>query len=105
MLGTATRRPFSSASRPGPGKPWSGAEQRLAVAAAEQENEGLRGGAQLREAVGGVADEVLEGGAEAGGVAAQPLAEELQDLRELSRVGDVKLYFGHGFTAFWGWVA
>jgi hypothetical protein len=56
--------------------------------------------AQPGEAVGGVADELCQRGAEAGGV--QPLAEELQHFGEFGGVGDVELDFGHGFTAFWG---
>ena len=63
-----------------------GAEQGLAVAAAEQEDEPLQVAAQLGQAVGGVADELCQGVAQAGGVAGQPLAEELQQLGELGRV-------------------
>jgi hypothetical protein len=63
-----------------------GAVQGLAVAAAEQEGEPLQVAAQLGQAVGGVADELCQGVAQAGGVAGQPLAEELQQLGELGRV-------------------
>jgi hypothetical protein len=66
-----------------------GAEQGLAVAAAEQEDEPLQVASQLGQAVGGVADELCQGVAQAGGVAGQPLAEELQQLGELGRVDDV----------------
>ena len=52
------------------------AEQGLAVAAAEQEDKALQVAAQLRDAVGGVADELFQRWAEAGGVAAQPLAAD-----------------------------
>ena len=68
------------------------AEEGLAVAAAEQEHKTLRVGAQLREAIGGVADKVFQRWAEAGGVAVQPLAEELQHLGEFGGVG--ALFFG-----------
>jgi hypothetical protein len=61
----------------------------LAVAAAEQEDEPLQVITQLGQAVGGVADELCQGFAQAGGVAGQPLAEELQQLSELGRVDDV----------------
>jgi hypothetical protein len=45
-----------------------GAEEGLAVAAAEQEDEPFQVLAQLGEAVGGVADELVEGGGQASGV-------------------------------------
>src|SRR5262249_21344616 len=62
-----------------PGGTWRReAEQGLAVAAAEQEDEPLQVAAQFVQAVGGVADELCQGGGQAGGVAGQPLAEELQ---------------------------
>ena len=61
----------------------------LPVAAAEQEDEPLQVAAQLGQAVGGVADELCQGVAQAGGVAGQPLAEELQQLGELGRVDDL----------------
>jgi hypothetical protein len=48
-----------------------GAEEVPAVAAAEQEDEPLQIGAQFAQAVGGVADELCQGGAQAGGVAGQ----------------------------------
>ena len=82
----------------------SWAKERLAVAAAKQEDEPLQVLAQLREAVGGVADELFQRGTEAGGVAGQSAAEELQHFGELGGVGDLEPYFGHGFTAFWVWV-
>jgi hypothetical protein len=70
------------AQRAGPGHGPSsrriGAEQGLAVVAAEQEDEPVQVLAQLADVVGGVADELFQRGAEAGGVAGQPLAEELQ---------------------------
>jgi len=77
--------PFSRAWQLIAGK----AEQGLAVAAAEQEDEPLPVAAQLGQAVGGVADELCQGVAQAGGVAAQPLAEELQHFGEFGGVGDV----------------
>jgi hypothetical protein len=49
----------------------AGAEQGLAVAAAEQEDEPLQVITQLGQAVGGVADELCQGVAQAGGVAGQ----------------------------------
>jgi hypothetical protein len=55
-----------------------GAEQGLAVIAAEQEDEPVQVLPQLGDVVCGVADELFQRGAEAGGVAGQPLAEELQ---------------------------
>ena len=82
------------------------AEEGFAIAAAEQEGKALQVLAQLRDAVGGMADELFQRWAQAAGVAGQPLAEELQQFRELSRVGDVKFNFGHGVTAFlggWRW--
>src|SRR5206468_2644320 len=74
----------------------AGAEQGLAVAAAEQEDEPLQVAAQLGQAAGGVADELCQGVAQAGGVAGQPLAEELQQLGELGRVDDVQFHLRHG---------
>ena len=69
-----------SPARPGVGSCAPGArlraEEGLAVTAAEQEDKPFQVAAQLGDAVGGVANEVLEGGAEAGGVAAQPLAAD-----------------------------
>jgi hypothetical protein len=67
----------------------------LAVVAAEQEGEPVQVLAQFADVVGGVADELLQGGAEAAPVAGQPLAEELQQLGELGRVYDVQPEFGH----------
>jgi hypothetical protein len=67
-----------------------GVEQGLAVAAAEQEDEPLQVITQLGQAVGGVADELCQGVAQAGGVAGQPLAEELQQLSQFGRVDDVQ---------------
>jgi hypothetical protein len=61
------------------------AEQVLAVAAAEQEDEALQILAQLREAVSGVADELFQRWAEAAWVVGQPVAEELQRLGEFGR--------------------
>jgi len=74
----------------------------LAVAAAEQEDEPLRVGAQVLEAVSGVTGELFQGDGQPGGVAVQPLAEELQHSGEFGDVGDVELDFGHGVTAFGG---
>jgi hypothetical protein len=51
----------------GPGA-WSWTEELLAVAAAEQEGEPLQVAAQFAQAVGGVADELCQGGAEAAGI-------------------------------------
>jgi hypothetical protein len=62
----------------------AGAEQGLAVVAAEQEDEPVQVLAQLADVVCGVADELFQGGAEAAGIAGQPLAEELQQLGERS---------------------
>jgi len=62
-----------------------GAAQGLAVAAAGQEDEPVQVATQLGQAVGGVADELCQGIPQAGGVAGQPLAEELQQLGELGR--------------------
>jgi hypothetical protein len=45
----------------------------------EQQGEPVQVLAQLGVAVGGVADELFQGCGQAGGVAGQPLAEELQD--------------------------
>jgi hypothetical protein len=53
-------------------------EEGLAVTAAEQKGEPVQVGAQLREAVGGVADELFQRWAEAGGIAGKPAGEELQ---------------------------
>jgi len=50
----------------------SGAEERLAVAAAEEKDEPLQVLVQLGDVIGGVADEIGQGGGEAGGVAGQP---------------------------------
>jgi hypothetical protein len=61
----------------------------FAVAAAEQEDEPLQVTAQVVQAVGGVADELCQGGGHAGGVAGQPFAEELQHLGEFGGVGGV----------------
>src|SRR5215470_1376001 len=58
------------------------AEQGLAVAAAEQEGEPFQVLTQLGDAVGGVADEFFQRCGEAGGVAGEPLAEELQHFGE-----------------------
>ena len=65
------------------------AEQGLAVASAEQEHEPLQVLAQLADVIGGVANEVLQGGAEAGGIAGQPFTEELQHLGQLGRIADL----------------
>jgi len=54
------------------------ARRGLAVAAAGQEDKPLQVITQLGQAVGGVADELCQGVAQAGGVAGQSLAEELQ---------------------------
>ena len=62
-------------------------------------------GAQLRGAVGGVADELFQAGAQAAGVAGQPLGQELQQFGEFGRVDSVEPYFGHGVTPFRGRVA
>src|SRR5215467_294777 len=78
------------------------AERGLAVAAAEQEDEPLQVITQVGRAVGGVADELCQGGAQAVGVAGQPLAEELQHLGQLASVGGVELDIGHGdHCPFW----
>jgi hypothetical protein len=45
------------------------AEERFSVAAAEQEDKALQVGVQVLEAIGGVAGELFQRGAEAGGVA------------------------------------
>ena len=78
-------------------------EQRLAlldclfaVAAAEQEDEPLQVLAQLADAVGGMAYEVFQAGAKPGGIAGQPLAEELQQLGEFGGVDDVQFHLRHG---------
>jgi hypothetical protein len=85
---------------------WPGeAEQRFAVAVAEQEDKALQVLAQLLDAVGGVADELVERGAQTGRVAGQPFAEELQHLRELGRLAGVQLEIGHGIHRLPGWVA
>ena len=63
----------------------AGAEQGLAVVAAEQEGEPVQILAQLGGVVGGVTDELLQGRRGAP-VAGQPPAEELQQLGELGRV-------------------
>ena len=55
----------------------SWAEELLAVAAAEQEDEPLQVTVQFVQAVGGVANELCQRGAEAAGVTVQPFAEEL----------------------------
>src|SRR5258708_2340125 len=70
-------------------------EQVLAVVAAEQEDEAVQVVAQLRDAVGGVADALGEQGLQQrfGG---EPFAEEGQHLGELAGVVDVELYLGHG---------
>jgi hypothetical protein len=80
--------------------PW--AEERLAVAAAEQEGEALQVVAELGDVRGGVAGELFQGGGEAGGVAGQPAGEELQHFGELGCVTGVEVYLGHGFTGFRG---
>ena len=69
----------------GPGEPWSRAEGLLAVAAAEQEDEPLQVAVQLLDAVGGVAGEFFQRCGEAGGVAGEPLAEELPVSRRVRR--------------------
>jgi hypothetical protein len=71
-------------------------EELLAVAAAEQEGEPFQVAAQLGQSVGGVADELCQGGGQAAGVAGQPLAEELQHLRQPGSVGSVQFHLGHG---------
>jgi hypothetical protein len=50
-------------------------QQGLTVAAAEQEDKTVQVLAELLSVVGGVADEIPQGGAEAGRVAGQPAAE------------------------------
>ena len=77
----------------------AGAEQGLAVIAAEQEGKPVQVLAQLADVVGGVADELFQGGAQAAGVAGQPLSQELQQFGEFGRVDSVEPYFGHGVTA------
>ena len=77
-----------------------GSEQRLAVVTAEQEREPVQVLAQLAEVVCGVADELFRGGAEAAGIAGQPLGQELQQFGELGGVGSVEPYFEYGVTAF-----
>src|SRR6185437_9433215 len=72
-----------------------GAEQGLAVVAAEQEGEPVQVLAQLSGSVGRVADEGFQRDAEPVRVAGQPLADELQQLGELGRVYDVQPEFGH----------
>jgi len=72
------------------------AEQGLAVAAAEQEDEPFQVLAQLADAVGGMTHEVVQGGAKPGGIAGQPAGEELQYLSEFGRVGCVQLMSGMG---------
>jgi hypothetical protein len=63
------------------------AEERLAVVAAEQEGEAIQVAAQVRGAVSGIADEAGQRYPEAVGVAAEPVAEELQELSELGVSG------------------
>jgi hypothetical protein len=65
----------------------AGAEQGLAVVAAEQEGEPVQILAQLAGVVCGVTGELFQGRAEAAPVAGQPPAEELQQLGELSGAG------------------
>jgi hypothetical protein len=69
-------------------------EELLAVAAAEQEDEAVQVVAQLRDAVGGVADALGEQGLQPrfGG---KPFAEEGQNLGELAGVADVEFQLGH----------
>jgi hypothetical protein len=50
-----------------------GAEQFLAVAAAEQEDEPFQVAAAFVQALGGVADELLQGGVKAGRVLEHPV--------------------------------
>src|SRR5215472_5423648 len=69
-------------ARPADRGSWSWAEELLAVAAAEQEDEPLQVATQFAQAVGGVADELAQAGGQAVRVAGQPFAEELQHLRE-----------------------
>jgi hypothetical protein len=76
------------------------AGQGLAVVGAEQEGEPVQVLAQLAEVVCGVADELFRGGAEAAGIAGQPLGQELQQFGELGGVGSVEPYFEYGVTAF-----
>src|SRR5436309_3822920 len=78
------------------------AEQGLAVIAAQQEREPVQVLAQLADVVGGMTDELPQGGAEAAPIAGQPPAEELQQLGELGRVNDVQPYLGHGVASFAG---
>ena len=73
----------------------AGAEQGLAVVAAEQEDEPVQVLAQLAGVVGGVADELFQQGAEAPPVAGQPPAQELQQLGELGRVHGIEPDIGH----------
>jgi hypothetical protein len=50
----------------------------------------------------GFAGEVFQGGVEAGGVAGEPAAEELQQLGELGCVTGIEPHIGHMVTAFRG---
>lgn len=79
------------------------AEQRLAVAATEQEDEPFQVPAQLADVIGGVADELFQRGGQAGGVAVEPAGEELQHFGEFGGAGSAELYFGHGITGFRCW--
>jgi hypothetical protein len=81
------------------------AEQRLAAAAAEQEDEPFQVLEQPANGMGGVASELFQAGAETGGVARQPLAEELQHFGEFGGVGSVELYLGAWVHRLRGWVA
>ena len=61
-----------------------GAEQRLAVAAAKQEDKPLQVITQLDQAVGGVADGLCQGVAQAGGAAGHPAPKVWAVLRKVS---------------------
>ncbi len=51
-----------------------------------------------------MADEVRQGGGEAGRVAASRWLRNYSISAEFSGVNGVELYFGHGFTVFGGWL-
>ena len=61
--------------------------------------------AKVLDAVGGVAHELFQRRGQAGGVTSQPASEESQHFGEFGCVAGVQPHFGHGFTAFRGWVA
>src|SRR6266849_8936005 len=66
------------------------AEQVLAVAFAEQEDEPVQVTAQVRGGIGGMPGEPGQRGFQAAGVAGQPLADEAEDLGEFGGVGGVQ---------------